>query len=109
VSNTTDVVTDEIEIWRNRPVDEVYCCDGLTGLPDAIASVFPDAVVQTCVMHVIRNAMRFVSYRDREKVVKSMRAIYTAPTLEAAEHALKTNRAFGGPTSRPRQWPSGGS
>jgi transposase-like protein len=60
------------------------CCDGLTGLPDAIRVVFPDTVVQTCVVHVIRNAMRFVSYGDRKKVVKAMQEIYTAPTLEAA-------------------------
>jgi putative transposase len=158
VSNITDVVTDEIEMWRNRPVDEVYpivyidgirikvrdkgavtiktaylvigvdvdgrkhalgcwiaeaegakfwhsvltqlrnrglrdiliaCCDGLAGLPDAITSVFPDTVVQTCVVHVIRNAMRFVSYQDRQKLAKSLRTIYTAPTVEAAELALK--------------------
>ena len=40
-------------------------------------------------MHVIRNAMRFVSYQDRKKIAKSMRSIYTAPTVEAAELALK--------------------
>ena len=62
---------------------------GLTGLPDAITSVFPDTVVQTCVVHVIRNAMRFVSYQDRKKIATSMRTIYTAPTVEAAELALK--------------------
>ena len=50
----------------NRGVRDILvaCCDGLTGLPDAIRSVFPDTVVQTCVVHVIRNAMRFVSYKD---------------------------------------------
>ena len=61
----------------------------MTGLPDAIRSVFPDTVVQTCVVHVIRNAMRFVSYKDRRKVAAGMRAIYTAATVEAAELALK--------------------
>ncbi|MGH3501006.1 MAG: IS256 family transposase [Nocardioidaceae bacterium] len=77
---------------RNRGVRDVLiaCCDGLTGLPDAIRSVFPDTVVQTCVVHVVRNAMRFVSYGDRKKVTKAMREIYTAPTLEAAELALDT-------------------
>lgn len=54
---------------RNRGVKDVLiaCCDGLTGLPDAIRGVFPDTVVQTCVVHVIRNAMRFISYGDREE------------------------------------------
>lgn len=76
---------------RNRGVRDILiaCCDGLTGLPDAIRSIYPDTVVQTCVVHVVRNAMRFVSYGDRKKVASSMRAIYSAPTVEAAELALK--------------------
>src|SRR4051812_7983466 len=146
ISNVTDVVTDEIELWRNRPVDEVYpivyidgirirvrdkgavtvkvahlviggdvegrkhalgvwiaeaegakfwlsvltelrnrglrdilicCCDGLSGLPEAITTAFPHTVVQTCVVHVIRNAMKFVSYSDRKKVAAGMRTVYT--------------------------------
>ena len=83
---------------RNRGVHDVLiaCCDGLTGLPDAISAVFPDTVVQTCVVHVIRNAMRFVSYNDRKKIAAAMREIYTAPTLEAAELALAAfDRTFG--------------
>jgi len=76
---------------RNRGLRDILiaCCDGLTGLPDAITSVFPETVVQTCVVHVIRNAMRFVSYQDRKKIAKSMKSIYTAPSVEAAEIALK--------------------
>jgi len=83
---------------RNRGVKDVLvaCCDGLTGLPDAIRAIFPDTVVQTCVVHVIRNAMRFVSYGDRKKVVKAMKEIYTAPTLEAAELGLAAfDKQFG--------------
>ncbi len=80
------VVTD----LRNRGLNDILvaCCDGLTGLPDAIRSAFPDTVVQTCVVHVIRNAMKFVSYSDRKKVAAGMRAIYTAPSVDAAELAL---------------------
>lgn len=76
---------------RNRGLRDVLilCCDGLTGLPDAVRMVFPDAVVQTCVVHVLRNAMKFVSYGDRKKMVTAMREIYTAPSVEAAELALK--------------------
>ncbi|OAA17922.1 transposase [Frankia sp. EI5c] len=83
---------------RNRGVRDVLivCCDGLTGLPDAVTAVFPDSIVQTCVVHVIRNAMRFVSYGDRKAVVKAMKEIYTAPTLEAAELGLAAfDTAFG--------------
>ncbi|MDT3446958.1 IS256 family transposase [Pseudofrankia sp. BMG5.37] len=75
---------------RNRGVRDllIVCCDGLTGLPEAVVAVFPETVVQTCVVHVIRNAMRFVSYTDRKAVVRAMKEIYTAPTLEAAELGL---------------------
>jgi putative transposase len=75
---------------RNRGLRDVLivCCDGLTGLPDAITTVFPAAIVQTCVVHVVRNAMKFVSYGDRKAVAAGMRAIYTAPTVEAARAAL---------------------
>jgi putative transposase len=75
---------------RNRGLRDILvaCCDGLVGLPDAIRSAFPDATVQTCVVHVIRNAMKFVSYQDRKKLATAMRAIYTAPTVEAAELAM---------------------
>ena len=75
---------------RNRGLRDILvaCCDGLTGLPDAIRSAFPETTVQTCVVHVIRNAMKFVSYQDRKKLATAMRAIYTAPTLEAAELAM---------------------
>jgi putative transposase len=75
---------------RNRGLRDILilCCDGLSGLPDAVTTVFPDTIVQTCVVHVIRNAMRFVSYSDRKHIAASMRTIYTAPTVEAAEIAL---------------------
>ncbi|MGH3907202.1 MAG: IS256 family transposase, partial [Pseudonocardiaceae bacterium] len=76
---------------RNRGLRDILicCCDGLSGLPEAITTAFPDTVVQTCVVHVIRNAMKFVSYQDRKKVAAGMRAIYTAPSLEAAEVEFK--------------------
>jgi putative transposase len=84
---------------RNRGLRDILiaCCDGLTGLPDAIRSAFPDTVVQTCVVHVIRNAMKFVSYQDRKKLATAMRAIYTAPTLEAAELAMASFEEKFGP------------
>jgi putative transposase len=84
---------------RNRGLRDILvaCCDGLTGLPDAIRSAYPDAVVQTCVVHVIRNAMKFVSYGDRKKLATAMRAIYTAPTLEAAELAMSSFEVMFGP------------
>jgi len=67
----------------------VVCGDGLTGLPDAVRSAFPVADVQLCVVHQIRNATKFVSYKDRKVFCADMRPIYTAPTIEAAELALE--------------------
>jgi putative transposase len=66
----------------------ILCGDGLTGLPDAVQSAFPATDVQLCVVHQIRNATKFVSYKDRKPFCASMRPIYTAPTVEAAELAL---------------------
>lgn len=66
----------------------IVCCDGLTGLPDAIAAAWPEAVVQTCVVHLLRNSMRYVSYNDRRLVAKALRPIYTAVNADAAEAAL---------------------
>jgi putative transposase len=75
---------------RNRGVRDVLiaCCDGLTGLPEAIEAVWPHTTVQTCVVHLIRAAMKFVSYTDRKAMVAVLKDIYTAATLEAAETAM---------------------
>lgn len=66
----------------------ILCGDGLKGLPDAVENVFPKTDVQLCVVHQIRNATKFVSFKDRKAFCADMRPIYTAPTLEAAELAL---------------------
>ena len=74
----------------NRGVRDVLivCCDGLAGLPEAIEATWPQTTVQTCVVHLIRAAMRFVSYKDRRAVAAALKPIYTAATVEAAETAL---------------------
>lgn len=66
----------------------VLCGDGLTGLPDAVRSIYPQTDVQLCVVHQIRNATKFVSFKDRKPFCAAMRPIYTAPTAEAAALAL---------------------
>jgi putative transposase len=75
---------------RNRGVRDVLiaCCDGLTGLPEAIEAVWPHTTVQTCTVHLIRAAMKFVSYKDRKAMVAELKEIYTAPCMEAAETAM---------------------
>ena len=66
----------------------VCCVDGLTGFPDAIEAVFPHAWVQTCIVHQIRNSMRFVTYQDRKRVAADLRPVYRAVNADAAEAAL---------------------
>jgi putative transposase len=75
---------------RNRGVRDVLiaCCDGLSGLPQAIASVWPATVTQTCVVHLIRASMRFVSYGDRRAVAAALKPVYTAVNAETAQEAL---------------------
>ncbi|MGB9373002.1 MAG: IS256 family transposase [Jiangellales bacterium] len=74
----------------NRGVKDVLivCCDGLAGLPEAIEATWSGAVVQTCVVHLIRASTRFVSYNDRKAVAAMLRPVYTAPDEEAALSAL---------------------
>jgi putative transposase len=75
---------------RNRGVRDILiaCCDGLAGFQDAIHAAFERTVVQRCVVHLVRNALRPVARRDAAQVAKELRTIYTAPTAEAAFDAL---------------------
>ena len=70
----------------NRGVRDVLivCCDGLTGFPEAIEATWPQATVQTCVVHLIRAAMRFVNYSDRKAVAAALKPIYQAADADAA-------------------------
>lgn len=70
----------------NRGVRDVLivCCDGLSGFPEAIAATWPEATVQTCVVHLIRAAMRFVSYSDRKAVAAALKRIYQAANADGA-------------------------
>ena len=72
---------------RNRGIADalIVCCDGLKGLPDAIRVTWPQATVQTCVVHLVRNSLRYASQKHWQAITKQMRAIYTADTVQAAE------------------------
>jgi putative transposase len=71
---------------KNRGTTDVcmVVCDGLTGLPDAVSSVWPQAVVQTCVVHLLRNSFRYASRKDWPAVARDLKPIYTAATEAAA-------------------------
>jgi putative transposase len=66
----------------------IACVDGLTGFPEAIEAVFPQAWVQTCIVHQIRNSMRFVAYQDRKRIAAELKPVYRAVNAEAAADAL---------------------
>lgn len=66
----------------------IACVDGLSGFPEAIEAVFPKAWVQTCIVHQIRNSLRYVPYKDKKAVARDLRPIYKAASAEAAEDAL---------------------
>jgi len=75
---------------RNRGVEDVLIAvvDGLKGFPEAITAVFPEATVQTCIVHLLRNSLDFVSYKDRKAVAAALKDIYRAIDPDAAEAAL---------------------
>jgi putative transposase len=71
---------------RNRGVQDIFiaCVDGLKGFPEAIEAVFPQTQVQLCIVHLIRNSLKYVPIRERKLVTPDLRSIYSAPTAEAA-------------------------
>jgi putative transposase len=71
---------------RNRGLHDalVVCCDGLKGLPDSIRATWPQATVQTCVVHMVRNSLTYASKKDWQPITKAMREIYTASTVDVA-------------------------
>jgi putative transposase len=83
---------------RNRGVRDVLfvCCDGLSGLPEAVSSAWPKAIVQTCVVHLVRASLKYVAWDQRKKAAAAMRPIYTAVNEAAAKAALENlRRDFG--------------
>lgn len=80
---------------RNRGTEDILLAvvDGLKGFPEAITAVFPDAVVQTCIVHLLRNSMDFVSWKDRKGLATALKQVYCAPSAEAAEQALSAFEA----------------
>ena len=75
---------------NNRGVKDVFvfCIDGLTGFPEAIKGIYPKADIQLCIVHMIRNSLKYVSWKDRKAVARDLKEIYHAGTLEGAETAL---------------------
>ena len=76
---------------QNRGVKDIFitCVDGLKGFPEAIETVFPQTQVQLCIVHMVRNSVRFVNWKDRKELCSDLKEIYAAATEEQAETALE--------------------
>jgi len=76
---------------KNRGVENIYiaCVDGLKGFSDAINSVFPNTIVQLCIVHMVRNSLNYVPWKNKKAVASDLRQIYTATTENSAQAALQ--------------------
>jgi putative transposase len=77
---------------RTRGVHDILIAvtDGLKGMPEALATIYPATTLQTCIVHLIRNSLDYASWKDRKALAAALRPIYTAATAEAAQAALET-------------------
>ena len=75
---------------KNRGLQDILiaCVDGLKGFPDAINSVYPQTHIQLCIIHMLRNSLKYVSWKDYKAVTQDLKAVYQSPTVEAALMAL---------------------
>jgi putative transposase len=76
---------------KNRGVDDIFiaCIDGLKGFPEAIAAVFPKTEIQLCIVHMIRNSLKYVSYKDYKEIVADLKGVYQAKTEDEAKLNLE--------------------
>ena len=75
---------------KNRGTEDILiaCMDGLTGFPDAVKAVFPNTHIQHCIVHMIRNSTKFVSYKDLKAVCRDLKEVYSAINAESGHEAL---------------------
>ncbi|WP_206437051.1 transposase, partial [Paracoccus haematequi] len=75
---------------KNRGLQDILIgvVDGLKGFPEAITAAFPEVMVQTCIVHLVRHSLSFCSWKDRKAVAADLRRIYSAPTAAMAEAEL---------------------
>jgi len=75
---------------KNRGVEDIFiaCVDGLKGFPEAIHSLYPKTDVQLCIVHMVRNSLRFVPFKERKQIATDLKSVYSSATVEAAEKEL---------------------
>src|SRR3546814_20493841 len=95
---------------KTRGVHDILIAvtDGLKGMPEALAAVFPATTLQTCIVHLIRNSLDYASWKDRKPLAAAIRPIYTAPSAEAAHAEPEVfAQGPGGPKFRSEKRPDG--
>lgn len=82
---------------KNRGVEDILICsvDNLTGFSEAITACFPNTEIQKCIVHQIRNSIRYVSYKDTKKLLANLKPVYSAPSEDAALAALDDFEKYG--------------
>lgn len=80
-------VLTELKNWGLQDI-LIACVDGLEGFPDAINSVFPQPHIQLCIIHMVRNSLKYVAWKDYKAVTSSLKMVYQTPTEEAALMAM---------------------
>ena len=75
---------------QNRGVQDIFICcvDGLSGFPDAINTVYPKTAIQLCIVHMVRNSLKYVSYKDRKELAADLKLIYSSVSADEAAHEL---------------------
>ena len=76
---------------KNRGIRDILiaCMDGLRGFPEAVEAIYPQTQIQLCIVHMVRNSLRYVTWKERKAVAADLKTIYSAPTAEAAALALE--------------------
>jgi len=77
---------------QNRGLKDIFICcvDGLSGFPDAINTVYPNASIQLCIVHMVRNSLKYVTFKDRKKVAADLKRIYKSISVEEAKNELES-------------------
>jgi transposase-like protein len=81
-----------LNVLKNRGVDDILiaCMDGLTGFPEAVRAVYPNTRIQLCIVHMVRNSVKFVPYKDKKEVCSDLKAVYSAPDEASGRYALES-------------------
>ena len=90
ISRVTDSVKERVMAWQNRGLKDIFiaCVDGLKSFPETINSVYPQTKIQLCIVHLVRNSLKYVSWKDYKAVTADLKLVYQVPTEARARENL---------------------